>query len=174
MLDKLYKVQSASLFTGVVQKTEEIKEAADEGEEEGYPGRIPSELPIKLAILGRAFAGKKTIANQLLEKYGGLTNIKVFNMDEIIKEALDYITPKKIDEAALEAQKKAKKGKQVEEENIDIFEGKHVNEYKKIITEIKSKFFADYEGDLPQQVDLPNLVFNDQLLVNLFIERLKL
>ena len=33
-------------------------------------------------------------------------------MDEVIREALDYITPKKIDEAAaLEAAKKAKKGK---------------------------------------------------------------
>ena len=34
--------------------------------------------------------------------------IKIFNMDEIIKEALDYITPKKVDEATLEAAKKAK------------------------------------------------------------------
>ena len=72
---------------------------------------IPSDLPIKLAILGRAFSGKKTIANMLVEKYGGKDNIRVFNMDEIIKEALDYITPKKIDEAAIEATKKAKKGK---------------------------------------------------------------
>ena len=49
-----------------------------------------------------------------------------------------------------------------------------MNGYKKIIGEIKSKFFSDYEGELPQQVDLPNLVFDDQLLVNLFVERLKL
>ena len=27
---------------------------------------------------------------------------------------------------------------------------------------------------LPQKVDLPNVVFNDEILVNLFIERLKL
>ena len=136
-------------------------------------GRIPSDVPIKLTILGQAFAGKKTIANQLADKYGA-QNIKVFNMDEVIKEALEYVTPKKIDEAALEAMKKAKKGKQEEPVNVDIFEGKHVNEYKKVINEIKSKFFADYEGELPQQVDLPNLVFDDQLLVNLFVERLKL
>ena len=33
-------------------------------------------------------------------------------MDEVIKDALEYIMPKKIDEAAaLEASKKAKKGK---------------------------------------------------------------
>ncbi len=53
-------------------------------------------------------------------------------MDEIIKEALDYITPKKIDEAAIEASKKAKKGKQEEVVNVDIFEGKTVSEYKRI------------------------------------------
>jgi len=47
-----------------------------------------------------------------VEKFGGEKNIRVFNMDEIIKEALDYITPKKVDDAAaLEAAKKAKKGK---------------------------------------------------------------
>lgn len=50
--------------------------------------------------------------------------MKIFNMDEIIKEALDYITPKKVDEAALEAAKKQKKGKQEEVVNVDIFEGK--------------------------------------------------
>ena len=47
---------------------EEIKEAADEGVEAGETQsvqKIPSELPLKLAILGRAFSGKKTIATQL-------------------------------------------------------------------------------------------------------------
>ena len=39
----------------------------------------------------------------LVEKYGGDKNIRIFNMDDVIKEALDYITPKKVDEAALEA-----------------------------------------------------------------------
>ena len=126
---------------------EEIKEAADEGDEKGFAGVIPSDLPIKLAILGRAFSGKKTVASMLVEKYGGEKNIRVFNMDEIIKEALDYITPKKVDEAALEAAKKAKKGKQEEVVSVDIFDGKHTQAYKKLATEMKSKYFADYEGD---------------------------
>lgn len=40
---------------------------------------------------------------------------------------------------------------------------------------MKEQFFKDYEGDnLPQSIDLTNLVFDDQILVNLFIERLKL
>ena len=83
----------------------------------------------------------------LVDKYGGEKNIRVFNMDEIIKEALDYITPKKVDEAALEAAKKAKKGKQEEVTNVDIFEGKHAAEYKRIATEMKAKFFPEFEGD---------------------------
>lgn len=63
--------------------------------------------------------------------------MKIFNMDEIIKEALDYITPKKVDEAALEAAKKQKKGKQEEVVNVDIFEGKQVSSYKKLAHEMK-------------------------------------
>lgn len=59
----------------------------------------------------------------------------------MIKEALDYITPKKVDEAALEAAKKAKKGKVEDVTSTDIFEGKHVTDYKKIATEIKKAFF---------------------------------
>ena len=40
---------------------------------------------------------------------------------------------------------------------------------------MKEQFFKDYEGDnLPQPIDLTNLVFDDQVLVNLFMERLKL
>ena len=152
LLDDLYKQMApgqgilANLKVKDQTQTEEIKEA-DEGEEEGQIGRIPSELPLKLAVLGRAFSGKKTIARQLQEKYGGDKNIKLFNMDEIIKEALDYITPKKVDEAALEAAKKAKKGKQEEASSVDHFEGKHIDEYKKIATTIRQKYFPDYEGD---------------------------
>lgn len=74
----------------------------------------------------------------LVEKYGGDKNIRIFNMDDVIKEALDYITPKKVDEAALEAQKKAKKGKVEEVVNQDIFEGKHPGTYKRIANEMKS------------------------------------
>ena len=58
-------------------------------------------------------------------------------MGEVIKEALEYITPKKIDEAAIEAAKKAKKGKVEESTNADIFEGKHPDSYKKIAGDMK-------------------------------------
>lgn len=57
---------------------------------------------------------------------------------------------------------------------MDIFEGKHNAEYKKIAAQIKTSFFPDYEGELTQKVDLTSVVFDDSLLVNLFVERLKL
>ena len=120
MLEGLYKQQDQAHKAGMrmtdvkiidQSQMEEIKEVADVGDDEGFTGVIPSDLPLKLAILGRAFSGKKTIANMLVEKYGGEKNVRVFNMDEIIKEALDYITPKKVDEAIVDPKAKAKKGK---------------------------------------------------------------
>ena len=97
-------------------------------------------------------------------------------MDEVIREALDYITPKKVDEAALEALKKAKRVIVKEVVNVDICEGKHPDEYKRLAKELKALFFQDYESveSRPQKVDLPNIVFNEEILVNLFVERLRL
>ena len=70
MLENLYANHLKGHKTGMrmdlslkdQQMTEEIKEAIDEGDEDGFAGTIPSELPLKLAILGRPFSGKKTIA----------------------------------------------------------------------------------------------------------------
>lgn len=51
-------------------------------------------------------------------------------MDEIIKEAFDYVNPKKADEAV--ADPKAKKGKGEPAAAADPFEGKDANAYKEI------------------------------------------
>jgi dephospho-CoA kinase len=62
-----------------------------------------------LALVGRAFSGKKTIANQMKEVLGG--DIQVLNLDDMIKEALEYISPKKQDESvAVDPKAKGKKG----------------------------------------------------------------
>jgi hypothetical protein len=39
---------------------------------------------------------------------------------------------------------------------------------------MKNQFFSDYEGELAQKKDLITLVPDDAMLVNLFVERLKL
>ena len=92
---------------------------------------LSSELSIKMAILGRTMSGKKTIAKQIQEKYGQ-DNIKIFSMDTIIGEALEYITPKKVEEAAPDPKAKAKKGKAEETGPVDPFEGKNTEQFKSI------------------------------------------
>ena len=45
-------------------------------------------------------------------------------MDAIIGEALEYIAPKKVEEAQVDTKAKPKKGKQEETGPVDPFEGK--------------------------------------------------
>ena len=133
---------------------------------------------LKLCILGRAFAGKKTVAKQIQDAYGGKDNIRIFNMDEVIIEALEYIMPKKVPtQAELQAQAKvpAKKGQKVEElAPQDIFEGKNTTEYKRLGNALKNNYFPDFEGELPSKIDLTTQVIDDQILIDLFTERLRL
>lgn len=136
------------------------------------PAGIPSGLQLKLSILGRAFSGKRTIAKMLQEKVGE-KSVTIFDMDVIIAEALEYVTPKKVDEATLEAKAKQEKGKKpagkstIEETTImtDKYEGRNAEEYKSIAQSIKHQFFSDFEGELTQKRDLVTLVPDDNLLV---------
>ena len=126
---------------------------------------MPNDFILKLSIIGRAFAGKKTVAKQIQEHYGGGANIKIFNMDEIIMEALEYITPKKVDEVASPV-KVAKKGVKVDEViPVDIFEGKSVDDYKRIANQIKTQYFPDFDGEFATKIDLVNQVVDDELLI---------
>lgn len=100
-------------------------------------------------------------------------------MDEIIVEALEYVTPKKQEDTqAYESQKKApaKKTATKAEEvaHNDIFEGKDSAEYKRLANLLKSQYFPDFEGELSSKVDLINFVVDDKLLTDLFTQRLKL
>ena len=70
---------------------------------------IPTGLQVKLAILGRAFSGKRSVAKMLQEKMGE-KNITIFDMDSIIAEALEYVTPRKQEEAVADAKNKQAKG----------------------------------------------------------------
>ena len=58
---------------------------------------VPSYLNLKLCILGRSCAGKRTLAKQLQELY---PKVKAFRMDELIKEAVEYVNPKPVADAA--------------------------------------------------------------------------
>lgn len=74
---------------------------------------IPNYLSLKLSILGQSFSGKRTLSKMLNEKFD--SKLKVFAMDEMIKEVLDYINPKDKTEAV---DPKAKKGKGATKEEV--------------------------------------------------------
>jgi hypothetical protein len=54
--------------------------------------------------------------------------VALLHIDEIIREAIEYIAPKKVEEAPVDP--KAKGKKPTEPVHIDIFEGKNTLQYK--------------------------------------------
>lgn len=173
------EIKGSEIRGSQIQGSEPAKESALSLPQPKVAG-IPSGLQVKLAILGRAFSGKRTLAKQLQEKMGE-KNITVFDMDSIIAEALEYVTPKKQEESTIDPKNKGAKAgkaatKSVEEINTiqDKFEGKATEDYKYVAQKIKQQYFVDYEGELSQKRDLVTLVPDDNLLVSLFVERLKL
>lgn len=95
-------------------------------------------MNFKLAILGRAFSGKKAVAKVIQDKLNP-SGIKVFSIDKMIHEAIEYVQPK--DEHTIvstDAKSKPKKGV-VEEKHIDPFDGKDSENYKLIAEELRQK-----------------------------------
>lgn len=99
-------------------------------------------------------------------------------MEDLIKEVLDYINPKpQADLAAAAAADKNKKappakGGKVEETGpVDIYAGMDTREYKEIGHQIK-KFIG--ENAEVHSSEYLGLITDDSLLVNLFIQKLKL
>lgn len=86
-------------------------------------------------MLGSAFSGKKTIAKQLQENLGA--DVVIFNINDIIKEAIDYISPKKAEEVVVDPKAKGKGKAVLEAAVVDIFEGKNVAKYKSTAQAIK-------------------------------------
>lgn len=73
---------------------------------------FPGFLPLKLAILGVPFAGKRTLAGLLKVKYG----VESINPEDIIKEAINYAFPVEEVIDPKKPKKKVEKGdKKVEE-----------------------------------------------------------
>lgn len=140
-----------------------------------YATGIPHHLTLKLVLLGRACAGKRTIAKQIQDQYP-TGKVKLFRMDDLIKEVYEYINPKPVSDNASVADKGKKpppaKGKVEDTGPVDPYAGLDTKDYKELGHQIK-KFIG--EGDLPPPgTDLTALVTDDSLLVNLFIQKLKL
>lgn len=75
---------------------------------------FPAYLPIKLSLLGVPFAGKRTLASLLRQKYA----IEAFSPEDVLKEAIAYAFPveEPIDPKKPNAKKKANEKKN--EENV--------------------------------------------------------
>ena len=82
-----------------------------------------NDLNFKLLLTGSAFSGKKTVAKYLQETLGA--DVVIFNINDIVKEAIDYINPKKLEEVVVDPKAKGKKPA-TEVAAVDIFEGKNV------------------------------------------------
>ena len=121
MIDQLY--QQLHQETGTIEKPE--------------PNHQLLNPSIKMSLLGRAFSGRRTVAKQMQELLG--PDVSILHIDEIIKEAMDYIAPKEVEEAQAKVDPKAKgKGKAKDEPVVtDIFEGKNTTAYKEIAQKIK-------------------------------------
>lgn len=132
---------------------------------------IPKDLGLQMCLLGRAFSGKKTVAQMLASHFKqGNNEIKIFNMNDLIKEVFDYVTPKKVDETAVDPKAKGKKGAKQDDVPTDPYEGKDSTAIKSIGLMVKA-FFGE---ELPTKCDLVSRISDDQLLVRLFLAKLKL
>lgn len=98
-----------------------------EGEKDIVKPDVPSHLPLKVSIIGRAFSGKKTQAQLLAEKY----NLVQYHPYELINEALERAEEEleKIDDEHLEGkpdyQKASPKANKGEEQQPAEGEGEH-------------------------------------------------
>ena len=112
-----------------------------EGEEEIVKPDVPDHLPLKLAIIGQAFSGKKTQAQIISEKY----NLKQYHAFELIEEALGRAgeDQEPIDEEHVEKEANTIEGEKVEEKPV---EGENEGEGKQEIE-------GDKEGNVDTKVE---------------------
>lgn len=78
-------------------------------------------------------------------------------MNDIVKEAFEYVTPKKIDETAVDPKAKGKKATKNDDVPTDPYEGKDSSAFKSIGMAIKG-FFGE---ELPKKCDLVSRVSDD-------------
>ena len=91
-----------------------------------FAPEFPTYHPIKLCLLGSAYSGKKTIAASIKDKYGDA--VDVFDINEVVREALTYIEQAKTPQEEVDPKAKGKPKEAV----ADIFEGKDTVKYKEV------------------------------------------
>lgn len=92
---------------------------------------IPTWHTLKMCLIGKAYSGKKTVAQSVVDELG---NITVFDMSEVLREALGFVSVEKKEEAV--DQKAKGKGKAAEAAPTELFVGQDTTFYKEIATKI--------------------------------------
>lgn len=132
---------------------------------------FPTHHSIKVCIQGKAFSGKKTQAKMIIDHFGG--KVTLFDMTEIVREALGYVDPNAQKEEV--ADPKAK-GKKPADEKLDPFAGQDTTVYKEIATALLENVqqnSGDKESIPGKDVDILSLVTEDDLLTKLFTQKLR-
>ena len=132
---------------------------------------FPTYHPIKLCMLGSSFAGKKTSAQCIQKKLGD--NITCFNMNDILREALNYVDPNQKQEEVVDAKGKKKPA----ETPVDIFAGKDTARYKELANLLlkQVQLITGDDTQLPgKETDLVEMINDHDNLVQLFTQKLKL
>jgi len=93
-------------------------------------------------------------------------------MEDLIKEAIEYVTPKPVQEQT-QAKGKAPAKKNVEEVPVDPYQGQDTTAYKQIGQQLKA-LLAEWSDTIQTGGDIVSLIPDDVLLVRLFIQKLKL
>ena len=92
---------------------------------------FPTYHSIKMCIIGKAYSGKKTQAQMIIDKIGA-DKVTLFNMNDIVREALLYVDPGQKVEEVVDPKAKGK-GKPADTP-ADIFAGKDSTQYREIAT----------------------------------------
>lgn len=133
---------------------------------------FPTHHALKLCMLGKAQSGKKTQSQQIIDEYG-LTS---FNMADILKEAFNYVNPNANKEEVADHKAKGKGKGSVEVHSTDIFSGLDATKYKETATALLKQFQITTGNEtIPgKDTDILSFISDDALLVNLFLQKLKL
>jgi len=132
---------------------------------------FPTHHSLKVCIQGKAFSGKKTQAKFISDQFGG--KVTIFDMSDILREALAYVDPNANKE---EIPDPKAKGKKPADEKPDPFAGQDTSAYKEIATALLEQIQAttnDKESLPGKDIDILSLVTDDSLLANLFCQKLK-
>lgn len=111
-----------------------------------------------------------------MEKLGA-NAITLFNMGEIIREALVYIDPNQNKEEAVDPKAAKQKAKAPEATPTDKYAGQDTTKYKELAEHLlkQIQLTTGNDKELPgKDADFVSLVSDDTALVQLFIQKLKL